>query len=294
MSCRTSSASVRATQLVAQFCANDPPNGSNNSTDNETTTRGDLKQPVCLILGAGSGVGGALAKKFAKEGFVACCVRRSNGEELSALVKEIVEVGGKAEGFVVDMTIGKNVVALVEDIETRLGSIEVLCYNIGANMGLHDIHDTKIKTVELAFRLGALGAFVAAQAVSKRQVARGRGTIFFTGSTASLRGNRGHSAHAMAMAARRMLAQSISHELAPKGIHVVHVILDGLVDSPGTVGLMFPEKFQNAKQVLEPLDGIVKPNAVADTYWHLYSQPRHSWTYEMDIRPYRDVAWYNT
>ena len=163
-----------------------------------------------------------------------------------------------------------------------------------SHIPIRPLHKTSPKIFERAYKLGSLGGFLLARAVAPRQAARGHGNLIFTGATAGVRGNRGQAAHAMAMHGRRALAQSLAHELGPQGIHVAHVVVDGLVDAPDTVGKFFPALFEAAKAKLDPVDGIITPAAVADAYFYLAGQPRSSWTFEMDLRPWRDAAWYNT
>ena len=159
-------------------------------------------------------------------------------------------------------------------------------------MGVRGLERTPLKVMDRAMKLGALGGYFLAEAVIPRMARRGRGTFIFTGATAGLRGNSGHLAHAAGMFARRGMAQSLAHEFGPQGVHVCHVIAEGMVDAPDTLGKMMPEFFRKAREELLPIDGIIKPDAVADAYYYLHTQPRHSWTAEMDLRPWRDKAWY--
>lgn len=254
---------------------------------------------MTLVIGAGSGIGSAVARRFATGGYTVCVVRRSDKEKLEALAARINDEatngqGGQAHAFMCDCTKEEEVVSLVSKIEKDIGPIEVVVYNLGANMGSRDLQSTSWKVFERAWRLGSAGAFFVARSATPAMVERGKGSFIFTGATASLRGNSDQHAHTMAMQGRRALAQSMSAELWSKGIHVCHCIVDGLVDAPDTIGRMMPEVFKQMKAELEPRDGIVKPDDVAEHYWHMHSQPRNCWTFETDLRPWQDRAWFNS
>eukprot|EP00756_Hemistasia_phaeocysticola_P066684 Hpha_TRINITY_DN9420_c0_g1::TRINITY_DN9420_c0_g1_i1::g.139216::m.139216 len=250
--------------------------------------------PVCLVIGAGRGIGSAVAKRFARGGFTSCVVRRSDREQQAALVEEIEKEGGKARAFQMDATDEVQVSDLVEQVESDVGPIEVLVYNLGANVGHRTIANTPTRVFQTAWKLGSLGGFLAARAAGPRMVERGRGTILFTGATAGVRGNYGQHAHSAAMFARRALSQTLAHELGPQGVHVAHVIVDGPVDSPDTLGKHFPDAFNALKRDRGSRDALVLPADIAESYWHLHSQPRNCWTQEIDLRPWSDAAWYQT
>ncbi|KAK3275836.1 hypothetical protein CYMTET_16048 [Cymbomonas tetramitiformis] len=249
---------------------------------------------VALIIGAGSGIGGAVAAEFASHGYTVCVVRRTDQAKLDELVKKISGDGGSARAYLLDATDDKSVERLVDEIEGQVGPIAFACYNLGANMGVRNIQNTRTDTFEKAFKLGAVGAFLLAKHVSKYMVPRAEGTIVFTSATASVRGNAGHHAHAAAMMARRGVAMSLNHELRSHGIHVCHVIVDGVVDSPDTLGKFFPEAFQSLKAKLDPRQGMLKPVDLAKTYWHLHTQSRTCWTFELDVSPWVENPWFNS
>eukprot|EP01062_Namystynia_karyoxenos_P005872 TRINITY_DN12020_c0_g1_i1.p1 TRINITY_DN12020_c0_g1~~TRINITY_DN12020_c0_g1_i1.p1 ORF type:complete len:292 (+),score=75.82 TRINITY_DN12020_c0_g1_i1:80-877(+) len=248
----------------------------------------------CLVIGAGSGIGSAVARRFAREGYTACLVRRSDRAKLEALANEIEGSGGKARVYQLDATDEKQVTEMVSDIEHNVGPIEVLVYNLGANVGHRTLKNTPARTFELAWRLGAFGGFLAARAVGPRMAERKRGTIIFTGATAGVRGNHGQHAHASGMFSRRALSQTIAHELGRSGVHVAHVIVDGPVDSPDTLGKHFPEAFNAMKAVRSKTDSIMLPESIAENYWMIHQQPRNAWTQELDLRPWTDAPWYCT
>jgi NAD(P)-dependent dehydrogenase (short-subunit alcohol dehydrogenase family) len=253
-----------------------------------------MRRQVALVIGAGRGVGANVGARFAKEGFTACLVRRSDPDGLNESVSSIRAAGHHAHGFLCDATKEAEINQLVQDVGADIGDISVCIYNLGANMGRRSLAETSPKIFERAWSLGALGGYLAARAVAPGMVARGSGTMIFTGATASLRGNAGQLAHAHGMAARRSVAQSLAHELWPQGVHVAHCTIDGLIDAPDTVGKFFPEMFEKKKAENEPISNIVKPEDVAEHYWHLHSQPRGCWTFETDVRPWKDTAWFNT
>lgn len=252
-------------------------------------------KPVCLVLGAGAGIGGHVGKRFAREGHHAVLCRRSDEEGLRRLVAEIEAEGGSASGFLLDAALPGSIEDRIAAVEADLGPIEVLVFNLGAQIGNRALSDTSYKAFELGWRLATFGLFRAASAVCPRMVARGKGTLLVTSATAAVRGNAGQHSHAAAMGGRRMLCQSLNAELAPRGIHVVHVLLDGAVDAPDTLGKMLgPERFQQLRETRGLAhDGLLLPAAIADTYFHLFQQHRSAWTHEIDLRSFSDRPWWN-
>lgn len=243
---------------------------------------GESVRGAALIIGAGDGNGAAIAKRFAKEGYVACVARRT-AEPLQPLVEAIEAKGGKARAFATDARKEEAIVALVEQIETEVGPIEVLVFNVGANVPCSILDETSRKYFKI-WEMACFSGFLSAQAVAKRMVPRGRGTILFTGATASMRGAAKFAAFAGAKHALRALAQSMARELGPKGIHVAHVVIDGAVDTAfirDTFPQMYGEKM--------PKDGILLPDHIAENYWQLHRQPRDAWTFEIDLRPYMET-----
>jgi NAD(P)-dependent dehydrogenase (short-subunit alcohol dehydrogenase family) len=243
-----------------------------------TPTPPSTPKKVALVIGAGDGTGGAIAKRFAREGFVACVTRR-NGELLQPLLDEIHAACGEALGFGSDARREEDVASLVEQIETSVGPIEVFVFNVGANVPCSILDETPRKFLKI-WELACFGGFLTAQAVARRMVRRGRGTLLFTGATASVRGGAGFAAFAGAKHALRALAQSMARELGPKNIHVAHVIIDGAIDTAFIKETM-PEVYAKKES-----DGILNPEHIADAYWYLHTQPRDAWTFEMDLRPW--------
>jgi len=235
---------------------------------------------VVLVVGAGDATGGAIARRFAREGYVACVTRRT-ADKLATLLNGIRADGGIAHGFGSDARKEADVVALVERIEREFGPIEVAVFNIGANVRF-GIRETTERVYRKVWEMGALAGFLVGREVSRVMVPRGRGTILFTGATSSLRGAAGFCAFAGAKHALRALAQSMARELGPKGIHVAHVIIDGAIDT-AFIAENFPERY-----ALKGVDGILNPEAIAENYWQLHCQHRSAWTHEMDLRPWRE------
>lgn len=235
---------------------------------------------VALVIGAGDATGGAIAARFAREGYIACVVRRS-AEKLEPLVNRIREEGGQAYGYGSDARKEEDVVALIERVEAEHGPIEAMVFNIGANVPCSILEETARKYFKI-WEMACLSAFLNGREVAKRMVERGRGTILFTGATASLRGSANFAAFSGAKHALRALAQSMARELGPRNIHVAHVIVDGAIDTE-FIRTTFPERY-----ALKDQDGILNPEHIAENYWYLHQQPRDAWTFELDLRPYME------
>ncbi|KJZ46026.1 3-oxoacyl-[acyl-carrier-protein] reductase FabG1 [compost metagenome] len=235
---------------------------------------------VVLVVGAGDATGGAIAKRFAQEGFVACVTRRS-ADKLQPLVDAIKADGGEAHGFACDARKEDDVVALVEQIESEIGPIEAFVFNIGANVPCSILEETARKYFKI-WEMACFSGFLNAREVAIRMAKRQRGTILFTGATAGLRGAAGFAAFAGAKHGIRALAQSMARELGPMNIHVAHVVVDGAIDTD-FIRDSFPEKYATKDQ-----DGILNPEHIAENYWYLHSQPRDAWTFELDLRPWSE------
>lgn len=231
-----------------------------------------------LVIGAGDATGGAIARRFAREGYVACVTRRQ-AEKLKPLVERIRADGGQAHGFGSDARQESEMVALVDRIEREVAPIEVAVFNIGANVRF-DITATTERVYRKVWEMGALAGFLLGREAARVMSPRGRGTILFTGATASLRGSAGFAAFAGAKFALRALAQSLARELGPKGIHVAHVVIDGAIDTE-FIRNNFPERY-----ALKSEHGILNPEHIAEAYWQLHQQPRDTWTHELDLRPW--------
>nr|WP_298930398.1 SDR family NAD(P)-dependent oxidoreductase [uncultured Erythrobacter sp.] len=250
------------------------------------------RKPVFLVIGAGAGIGGHAAARFAAGGYHAVLARRSDEAGLAKLVGEIEEAGGSASGTLLNASEDGTIEELIERTERDIGPIDCALYNLGAQIGNRALHDTPHRTFELGWRLGAFGLFRLAHAMLPAMLERGKGSLLVTSATAAVRGNAGQHSHAAAMAGRRMLCQTLNAEFAPQGIHVAHVVVDGSVDAPDTLGKLLGDKFE-AYKASKGEDGVIDPAALAETYWHLAQQPRNCWTHELDARPFTDVAWWN-
>ena len=252
-------------------------------------------KPVCLVIGAGAGIGGNVARRFAQEGYHAVLCRRSDADGLQRMVEQIVAGGGEASGFLLNAVEPDSIEQRVAAIEADIGPIEVVVYNLGAQIGDRSLEDTSYRAFEMGWRLATFGLFRLASAVCPLMVERGNGTILVTSATAAVRGNAGQHSHAAAMGGRRMLCQTLNAEFAPKGIHVAHILIDGAVDAPDTLGKMLgPERFQELRETrgMEH-DGLILPARVAETYFHIAQQHRSAWSHEVDIRSFSDRPWWN-
>lgn len=235
---------------------------------------------VALVIGAGDATGGAIARRFAREGLFTCVTRR-HLDKLQPLVDRIHAEGGRAQGYGSDARKEEEVVALVEAIEAEHGPIEVLVFNIGANAPSPVLEETARRYFKI-WEMACLAGFLNGREVARRMVARGRGTILFTGATASLRGRANFAAFAGAKHALRALAQSMARELGPQGVHVAHVVIDGAIDTE-FIATQFPETYK-----LKDRDGILNPEHIAENFWQIHRQPRSAWTHEMDLRPWME------
>ena len=253
------------------------------------------RRPVCLVLGAGAGIGGTVGARFAREGHHAVLCRRSDEEGLQRLVGEIRDEGNEATGRIIDATAEGSIESLVAEVEADIGPIDTIIFNLGAQIGDRPLAGTTPKMFELGWRMATFGLFRVAQAAFPAMVERGRGNLIATSATAAFRGNRGQHSHAAAMGGRRMLCQTLNAEFGSQGIHVAHVLIDGAVDAPDTLGKMLgPERFAALREARgEGHDGLILPSEVADTYWHLANQHRSTRTFELDLRSHSDVAWWN-
>ena len=239
------------------------------------------EKKAILVVGAGDATGGAIARRFAREGYIACVTRRSV-DKLAPLVAQIEAAGGKAVPFGSDARNEDEVIKLVEHIEREIAPIEVAVFNIGGNVRF-GITETTTRVYTKVWEMAAFAGFLTGREAAKHMLPRGRGTILFTGATASLRGGKGFSAFAGAKFALRALAQSMARELGPQGIHVAHPVIDGAIDT-AWIAENFPQR-----HALKDRDGILDPDHIADAYWMLHSQPRDAWTHELDLRPWMET-----
>lgn len=238
------------------------------------------ERKAVLVVGAGDATGGAIARRFAREGYVAVVTRRELAS-LDGLLAQIRAEGGEAVGFGSDARDEDQVVALFDQIEREVAPLEAVIFNIGANVNF-PIRETTSRVYRKVWEMAAFAGFLAGREAAKVMVPRGRGTIIFTGATASIRGREGFSAFAGAKFALRALAQAMARELGPQGIHVAHTIIDGAIDTEW-IAKNFPQR-----HALKDQDGILNPEHIADAYWMLHAQPRDAWTHELDLRPWME------
>ncbi|MFM7972449.1 MAG: SDR family oxidoreductase [Betaproteobacteria bacterium] len=236
------------------------------------------KPPVCCVIGAGDATGSAVSRRFAREGYTVCAARRTEAA-LKPLVDQLTTEGGRALAFGLDARREDQVVSFFNRVEAEVGPIEVVVFNVGGNVRFPILETTAQKYFKV-WEMCALAGFLVGREAARVMVPRGRGTVLFTGATASLRGGAGFSAFAGGKAALRALAQSMARELGPKGVHVAHVVIDGLIDTAFS-----REHFAQRVADAGP-DGVLNPDHIAQAYWWLHSQPRDAWTFEMDLRPF--------
>ncbi|OYY77613.1 MAG: short-chain dehydrogenase [Sphingomonas sp. 28-62-20] len=237
---------------------------------------------AALIIGAGDATGGAIARAFAREGLTACVNRRpANADKLELLAQSIRDDGLLAQAFPADARDEEQMVTMVDAIERDIGPIEVAVFNIGANVNF-PITEMTSRVYRKVWEMACFGGFLMGREVARYMVPRGRGTIIFTGATASLRGGSGFSAFSGAKAALRMLAQSMARELGPKNIHVAHTIIDGAIDTD------FIAQRIDDIQAARDADAILSPDEIAKNYVMLHHQARTAWTHELDLRPWTE------
>ncbi|MBL7250868.1 SDR family oxidoreductase [Alloalcanivorax sp. C16-2] len=240
-----------------------------------------MSQAAMLVIGAGDATGGAIARRFAREGYTACVTRRREAA-LRPLVERIESDGGRARAFGCDARDEQAMVTLFDTVEEEVGPLEAVVFNIGANVNF-PIRDTTARVYRKVWEMAAFAGFLAGREAARVMVPRQKGTLIFTGATASLRGGAGFSAFAGAKFALRALAQSLARELGPEGIHVAHPVIDGAIDT-AFIRDNFPDRY-----ALKDRDGILDPEHIADQYWMLHCQPRDAWTHELDLRPWMET-----
>jgi NAD(P)-dependent dehydrogenase (short-subunit alcohol dehydrogenase family) len=238
-------------------------------------------QKVAILVGAGDAIGAAVARRFAEGGYAVCICRREAAKS-RALVDEMTSAGLRIQAFSVDARQEGEVQALFATIEKEVGPIEVCLFNAGANVNKPLIETTE-KLFFKAWELACYAGFLVGREAARVMVPRGRGTILFTGATASLRGGEGFAAFAAAKFGLRAVAQAMARELGPKNIHVVHLIIDAAVDSEAIHARMKAASGIEAKDI--PPDSLTKTASIAEAYWFAHRQSKDGWTHELDLRP---------
>jgi NAD(P)-dependent dehydrogenase (short-subunit alcohol dehydrogenase family) len=240
-------------------------------------------QRTAIVVGVGSeqGLGAALARRFAAEGHRVIVSGRTEAK-VAKVARAIVDRGGKAEAFTADATIESDVVALFDFAQASSHAVDLVVFNAGNNVR-HDFRTMPADLFEQTWRVATFGGFLVGREAARRLAPADKGSIIFTGATASLRGKPPFTAFASDKAALRSLAQSMAREFGPLGIHVAHVVIDGGIDG---------EKLNSAVPQLKEqrgADGLLNIDAIADAYWHLHTQHPSAWTHELDLRPFKEA-----
>lgn len=243
-----------------------------------------MSAPVALIVGAGDHIGAAIARRFAAGGFTVCVGRR-NGDKLAPLVAEIEAAGGRARGFAMDARDEDSVTRTFRTVEETVGPIDLVIFNVGGNVRF-PILETTSRVFRKVWEMACFAGFLCGREAARHMLPRGRGAIFFTGATASVRGGDGYAAFAAGKAGLRNMAQSLARELGPRNIHVAHLVIDAGVD---TAFVRDRITAAGGDPDALPPDTLMRPESVAEAYWMLYHQGRDAWTFELDLRPFRET-----
>lgn len=233
------------------------------------------RQASVAVIGAGDYIGAAIARRFAAEGYAVFAGRR-NGHKLEPLRLEIEAAGGRIVTCSLDARDEDQVIAFLAKAEAA-APLEVCIFNVGANVNF-PLLETTSRVFRKVWEMACFAGFIAGREAARRMLPRGAGSIFFTGATAGLRGGVGYAAFASAKFGLRAVAQSAARELGPRGIHVAHLVIDAGVDTAWV-------RQRRGDAPLAP-DELMSPEAVADAYWSLHTQPRDAWTFEQEIRPF--------
>lgn len=232
----------------------------------------------CLVIGAGDATGGAIAKRFAREGYIVVPVRRKL-EHLDELAAEIRQEGGEVVPIGCDARNEEQMIALFDRIETEIAPLDVVIFNIGANVRF-PFAEIEVRKFTKIWELACFAGFLTCREATRKMEPRGMGSIFVTGASASMKGYAGGAAFASAKFALRGMTQGLARELWPKGIHVAHFIIDGAIETE------FIKEFWPHAYAKKDQDGILNPEHIAENYWNVHCQPRDSWTHELDLRPW--------
>lgn len=238
------------------------------------------RKKVCLVVGAGDATGGAIAKRFAREGYVVVPVRRKL-EHLETLAQKIRADGGEVVPIGCDARIEADMIALFDRVEREIGELEVVVFNIGANVRF-PFEEVEVRKFTKIWELACFAGFLTCREAARKMAPRGKGSILVTGASASKKGYAGGAAFASAKFALRGMTQSLAREMWPKGIHVAHFVIDGAIDTE-FIREFWPQAYEKKDE-----GGILDPEHVAENYWNVHCQPHDSWTFEMDLRPWME------
>lgn len=238
------------------------------------------ERKAAIIIGAGAGLGASLAKGFAKDGYAVCAVRRTK-EKLEPLVAEIEAGGGAAHAYGADASSEEAIEALFDAVEKEVGPVELVVFNADG-FKKKSITETTADEYRKTWENAAFAGFLTGRAAARRMIPRERGTILFTGATASKRGASGFAAFASAKFALKATAQAMARELGPKGIHVAHIVIDGVIATPST------REWIDDVETKEDEDELLDTDAIAQAYRDLAAQHRSAWTFELDLRPWTE------
>jgi NAD(P)-dependent dehydrogenase (short-subunit alcohol dehydrogenase family) len=236
---------------------------------------------AALLVGAGDAIGAAVARRFAAGGYAVCIARRDPSKS-QALVEEMKAAGHEVHAFAVDARKEAEVQSLCEQVERDVGPIEVCLFNAGSNVN-KPLLETTERLFFKAWELACFAGFLVGREATRCMLRHGRGTMLFTGATASVRGGSGFAAFAAAKFGLRAVAQAMARELGPKNIHVVHLLIDAGVDSPAIHERMKARSGVEAADI--PPDSLTRTASIAEAYWFAHQQTRDGWTHELDLRP---------
>ncbi len=243
------------------------------------------RNATAAVIGAGNYIGAAIAKRFAAEGYTVVVGRRSE-EKLDALKAEIEAAGGTCVARALDARKEDDITAFLAAADA-VAPLEVVIFNVGANVRF-PLLDTTERVFRKVWEMACYGGFLAGREAARIMVPRGKGSIFFTGATASVRGGAGYAAFASAKAGLRAMTQSMARELGPQGIHVAHLVIDAGVDTAFVRDRIKEARGAEALEALPP-DTLMNPDSIAETYWRLHTQTRDGWTFELDLRPFAET-----
>ena len=237
------------------------------------------------VVGAGDYIGSAIAERFAAEGYAVFAGRR-NGDQLAPLKARIEAAGGTCMALSLDARKEEGVAAFLAEADAH-APLEVCVFNVGANVN-YPITETTERVFRKVWEMACYGGFLTGREAAKLMLARGAGSIFFTGATASLRGGKGYAAFSSAKFGLRAVAQAMARELGPQNIHVAHLIIDSGVDTAWVRQRIAAAQGPGAVEALPP-DRLMNPSSIAEAYWGLHNQTRDAWTHELDLRPYGET-----